>query len=80
MCAYARIAGAHRDEPRIETPAALDAHAAEKPPPLDAANVSITVRCAERPRATSCVARERRMVSVARVMRGIARRDGRAAR
>jgi len=80
VCAYARIAGAHRDEARIETPAALDARAAEKPPPLDAANVSITVGRAERARATACVARERRMVSVALVTRGLARRDGRAAR
>ena len=68
------------DSARVEKPAALDARAAEEPPPLDAANVSITAERAERARATARDARERRMVSVSRVARGRARRDGRAAR
>ncbi len=80
VCAFARITVAHRDEARVEKPAALDARAAEEPPPLDAANVSITAERAERARATARDARERRMVSVSRVARGRARRDGRAAR
>ena len=80
VCAFVRITVAHRDDARVGKPAALDARAAEEPPPLDAANVSITAERAERARATARNARERRMVSVSRVARGRARRDGRAAR